>query len=395
MTAGCPIVVEALRLSGNHIRGFRAFTVTAGILSSAVIMAFPNHVHADVVAQLSEAIKAFNRIDLKASVHIEVLKGISDGDLPASEDSILTIKRLDDRALVSRKSKYTRRGSEPIFTQNDLVLYDNGDVLNCQADLDQSLRQRDGITDNLMFMLYSKRIAAVQKIDATSMYNYLNDSGVALWIIGYAPLHAYLDLGNLDVKTADNGAEITSRSKNGVLSLTLSKKYGWLPVSFRLVKAPGDSTVGGLVGDVYGNGIKDVTWTGDLADFKSDGAGHWFPQRMNVSRTTSFFSGRTGVTTTAITLEKLEYNPHLTESDFRTSIVAPVGFPVTVAGATHLPYQWDGKMVIPGAPELPTRSPIVNGSSGPAIRWGLIALNAILVVVVMILLWKKWGAATS
>lgn len=355
-----------------------------------------------VVGALRESLARFDAVDLTASIHVQSVDHLGSNAETVVESTALRVSRQVQRALISMKSKTDRPAQDSWLMQNDFIVYDNDDVLSCQAGIDLSLAQVKGVNDDLGFLLYSARLAGEQRLDRQSVYGNLNDSGAALWIIGYAPLSDYLDgpLGPV-VNVTEDGAEIEAASAFGLLTAKLSKSHGWLPKSFRIEKNREHKTVGGLVGDVYasetGVGVEQrvtsVTWTGKIDSFVSDDAGRWAPKRMTVTRTTNAGKTLIGSIVTTIDLEQVTFNPSLTELDFHTDIVAPLGYPVTVNNATHLPYKWDGTGAAPGVPIDPQR--LIEGVAEPGNgkRILLILANVALVLVLIVLLWRKRGAA--
>jgi len=96
---------------------------------------------------------------------------------------------------------------------------------------------------------------------------------------------------------------------------------------------------------------------------------------------------------TTIELDRVTYDPPLTESDFNTDIVAPVDYRVTVDGASHLPYKWDGMAAVPGIPVQPVREFETIAPSGGDRRMILIAINVALILALVLVLWRKHATA--
>ena len=66
----------------------------------------------------------------------------------------------------------------------------------------------------------------------------------------------------------------------------------------------------------------------------------------------------------------------------------PVGHSVSIDGATHLSYRWDGTKAVPGVPARPERKvEIIAGWGGQRVL--LIAINLGLVLVLIVVLWSK------
>ena len=306
----------------------------------------------DVLRLLREALSRYDSLDLQASARTEFPDG--KGGTAVSTLAI-RVKRLGSRALMSTDDVVDRPGAETSRTREEYLVYENGDVLRCQANLDSSLKQVDG-RNGLAFRLDSKRLAEKQELDRKSVYLGLNDAGAALWIVGYAPLLDYLeDASKIEFVRGENGTEILAVGEYGRLKLTVSSSSGWLPQSFEIVKEPGHKTVGGLVADLYGNSVRSIVWTGKADGFTRDSAGRWAPAKMEVQRRTERKEKPAETDRVTIDLEHVTFDPPLTASDFKIGIVAPVGYPVHLIGAAHLLYKWDGQEVVPGIPDMPAR----------------------------------------
>ncbi len=344
-----------------------------------------------VIRHLRDALIRYDNLDLIASYQIRQLD-VGGNAGPILEDVIVSVKRLGSRALISNKSRLGQPGGDVRPIQMDLVVYGEGDIVTCQAALDTSLRQITGTTDDLGILLYSKWLAGKQRFDRKSVYNNLNDAGAVLWVIGYAPLLDYIEeASEVDIIPTDDGAKLIATSEYGVLTLSLSKAHDWLPKSFQVVKNPEHKTVGGLVGEVFKGEVKSVTWTGEVKDFIADDVGRWAPKSLLVQRRTVRNSGTANILETDITLDQVKYDPPLTEADLTTDIVTPVGFRVTVDGAEHLPYEWDGENAVPRTASL---GEIASGVKNRVwSRGGLIGINLLFLTIVMYLLWKRQATA--
>lgn len=374
------------------------FGVILLLLSSGAIAQQDDRVGREVVSRLFDALARYDKVDLSASIRTRVSIGPGTENGPLVEATLLKVKQFRTRSLISMKSKFESPGTDAAFSQNDFILYDSGDVLSCQASLDSSLRQVDGVTSSLGFLLYSKRLAGKQRLDKRSMFTNLNDAGAALWIVGYAPLRNHIDeASELTITPTDDGAEIHSRSEYGRLSLTLAKSSGWLPRSIQLTKGPEHKTIGGLVRDVYGssgaNPVTSIKWIAEFTDFTRDNDGRYAPKHATVLRQEVSEAGIARSETTTIELDRVIFDPPLTASDFRTEIVAPVDYPVTVNEASHLPFKWDGEAAVPGVPIDPERIVESLAGSGGGKRTLLIALNVALVLVLALLFWRKRAAS--
>jgi len=348
---------------------------------------------AEVLRRVREALSRYDNLDLKATAHIQYPD--DNGGVVVSTLDV-AVKRLGPRSLISTKNVVDRPGSQPWRMQEEFLVYKNGDVLRCQAPLDADLKQVES-RRKLAIGLHSKRLAGTQEYDPNTVYFALNDAGAALWIVGYAPLLDYLDgASRIEITRSGTRTEILAAGEQGRLRLTTSSSSGWLPQLFEIVKEPEHQTIGGPVASVYQNSVRSVVWTGTVEDFTSDSDGRWAPAKMSIQRRTHWKEKSPEAIDTAILLEQVGFDPPLTESDFHFSIVAPVGYPVNVRGASHLPYRWDGQAAVPGVPESPPeraqqvdRKKIEKPGASRRNLPILLMINAVLLVILVLALWRK------
>lgn len=347
----------------------------------------------EIVRQVREALARYENVALQAIVRTH---NEADGGEKAElfhRKSELEVKRLGLLSFISIKSVTNRPEKEPWSMRNDFIVSENGDVLSFQAPIDTSFRQIVSQTKGLGIQLDSARLAGSQKLNRESVWSVLNDAGIALWVIGYAPLIDYINgAPKLTVVPNDTGAEIRGTSDQGRFQLLVSSSNGWLPQSFEIVKEGEHRTVGGIVDKVYEGTVAFDSWTGTVEGFDKLPDGRWAPTRMDVRRRTNFKDKPTKTLDTKIEFERMTYDPPLQQSDFQTDIVVPLGFSVSVAGAEHLPFRWNGKAVVPGLPERsngPNRRGDAFADSGGGVRTLLIVFNVLLVLILFRLLRKK------
>ena len=352
------------------------------LLQSSVYSAESSSPKGEPLILLRESLSNFDHVDLEATVHATLSSS-------TTATQFLRVKRHGSRALISWKEFVDRPGKETWRAQHDACVYGNGDVLQCQVAIDSSLKQVSGPA-NLALVLNSSRLAKSQEVDAKSVYYGLNDASAALWVIGYQSITDMLkNASSVQLVSRDAGAEVRAFGAYGRLKLVLSAANGWLPQSFELIKDPGHETVRGTVADVYKNSVTFVSWTGKVSDFTVDSAGRWAPARMTVERRTEWKDRPSEPDTTTIEFQRVTFDPALTEADFQTDIAAPVGYPVSIRGADHLPYRWDGVAAVPGIPDGAGRVEGYRGRGG-LLQAILICINvALIAIVVFVLIWKK------
>lgn len=296
----------------------------------------------DTIKCVMDALARYNTSDLQAT-------SVFDRQSPGKVLSKLTfeVKRSGTRSLVSIKEVVQRPGQPVWQGQREAILSADGDVSFRQCTLDEALHQIEGADSNLGMTLYSERISGESVAANEKLYNQLNDSGAALWIVGYYPLASYLTDATSTSITADGKTmKIEAQSKYGKLKLVTSQASGWLPTSFEITKVPSDLTVGGTIKSIYQEAINSVSWTGTASEFKQNSAGQLSPTAMTITRTTKWKEKPSEVSSTKIEIKELDFSPKFTAADFQPTIKIPKGYPVVISGMTKQPYQWDGSKIV-------------------------------------------------
>lgn len=349
------------------------------------------------IQRLLESLKKFESIEMSATISATVSMRPSRSQAKTWEQ-ILQVKRDGSRALLSLTSKNPLPSGDRVTYLNESILYENGEVLEAQARLDnKSLEQVEGVNDDLLFGLNSKAIAGTQRIDRSSMYFNLKDAVAACWVIGYWPLHQQISAADkISSHTSDDGKIIIDcESIYGHLQLELSKEHDFLPSAISLTKLPIHMSNGKRVAeiDMVGDGelwpkggVKRIKWQVTVDKFGSSD-GFAFPKVMSVLQNVISQQGPVTSTSTEIQIEKCVFRQSFDDAEWLPRIKSPVGHSVTIRGAEHLPYVWNGEKAVPQATSLGDiaasfQRRVWSGS-------GLIGINLLFLAIVMYLLWKR------
>ncbi|MGH7135395.1 MAG: hypothetical protein ACREHD_06615 [Pirellulales bacterium] len=357
-----------------------------------------------VLSQLREALSRYDSLAFKASSkrRSSGSDGSSNGDTLVEQERAV-LRHLGSRVLYSRSSKYVNpRKESPNFHQCDFVVYDDGDVLQINTRLDSSYNQIPGELGDLSLTLYSQRIAGTQKRDRDSTLRLPIEFATVTWFVGGCRLLEYLDHAEKSSITLhEKGAIVDVQSQLGNMHLSISQRYGWLPTDFEIVKKPEHRSVDRqdkTIADIYAANSIDVEsllWSGEVKEFATDKNGFWFAKDIRLTRLSRFRNRPEGRIEVETEVEELSFSPDLKEEDFHTKLVVPMGYSVTVDGATHLPYRWDGERAVPGVPELPASSKrtdlqdIARGGGDASIQKFLIALNIAVAAIVVLFVYLK------
>ncbi|MBI1248328.1 hypothetical protein GC197_10885 [bacterium] len=308
----------------------------------------------DPVENLRAALVQFRDVELQASVQIDhpAVAGSSHGS-PLTAEQEIEIKRSGTRSMVSIKES-TMRPGHPIWrTQTDFIVQANGDLYQWNAMLDKALQQIHAKGESGLFVTSAQ--LGGNAPDLNRPLDALNDAGAAIWHVGYSPLLDFLD-EKADVKaTIDHGsAKIVSHTEWGDLTIVTSAKSGWLPESFELVKLLKHYTIRGTIKSEGDSKLKSTVWTCKASNFSKDAAGRWSAAKLDLVRTMNWSDGPAERNHVAIDIKSIKFAPKLTDTDFKTSIVLPVGQKVVVAGETNRQffYIWNGTEVVPVDPQL-------------------------------------------
>jgi len=345
----------------------------------------------EVLARVDKSVGEYENIVLAAKV-IDY-DAVNSEATKAVFTTSVELKRTGSRIVLSSKALAERPSKDTWRQQIDQVVGENGEVILFQSKLDDAMKQVEGLHPGLSISVDSEKLSGSQGKDLQSVLYGLNDGGAAVWVVGYASIREMLKSAKpTNVELRDGVAEIRADGANGQIRVLVSEASGWLPQTFEIVKSKHHETVGGLVGVIFENKVTSVVWTGKAGGFRSDSAGRWWPGEIEVVRRTEWIDQPAEVTTTKITINSVEFDVALTDNDFRTSLVFPANFPVTVHGADHLPYKWNGSEPVPGIPDRPPRPNKVYEETTPAKqRIGMVWLGgaSILLFIAIVALLKR------
>ena len=304
----------------------------------------------------------------------------------------------------------TLRGNrDPWRIQNDAMTYSDGSVVGLQAGLNESWKQVEGDDSKQGIVYWSKQVAGTQRVDHASVPIKLGHYQIILWWIGQTPMARYLASGATITESplSDGTVRIVAKGPYGEAILEASPSDGWLPRKFRITKRLDDLCIDGTVRqwlapepqsptvtDVYPPGeeperqpppptVQSITWEGTAEGFTSDDQGRWFARRISVTQTIHYQGRPPAVLTATVDIDSLKFDPKFTADDFRSDLVFPVNAAVTVRGAEHLPFKWDGTKPVPG---IPARQPLAKSSAPPLAAAGqgmsvwLVGVNVLLIL---------------
>jgi len=316
---------------------------------------------ADPVAALRKAMLCYENVEIRATISLDVSSTLklARGAAPVSQrapsTTQLLFRRKAGRALISQKEGSTAPSEIDAFLI-DHVVYENGDVLQAQAMLGPDLSQLEGVNDSLSFILYSKHLAGVQEVDQERALGRVGDASTLYGFVGGTPLAKYLDPpANVSIDSRSSDPTITSSSQHGRLTLTLSSEFGYLPRAFLLRKRGPDVYNGRRVDEIEMRGdnriwprgrVKSIEWEGENVLSRLDN-GMPYIKEVRVRRRSNCAGDAVVTFTTHAKVLAITFSPNLADDALNTSIVAPAGYDVTVAGASHLPYEWDGTKPVP------------------------------------------------
>ena len=204
----------------------------------------------------------------------------------------------------------------------------------------------------------------------------LDQVGLPTGRLGKTDLVAMLAEGTIENAEVKAGvAVIDVRSPQGLLSVEATADDGWFPRSFVLQKNGGDRLVDGdtrmssvrsirdfkkglrsmrggaepaerrgLTAEEKRYVIESLVWTAKASDFDFvDAVGH-VPRTFQVEKESTFAGGF---------VDRRKTQARITDAspadvgDCGFDPAPPIGTRVTVSGARHLPYKWDGAQVVP------------------------------------------------
>lgn len=278
------------------------------------------------------------------------------------------------------------KGDELIYIQRDL-----GSGLQLEAD------------DNFAVTIRGERLAgAGQRAGVGEMVSDLSNLAIILGYLDGEPLARYMnDVSTVEVTNEGELVRINATGKLGSLQAWLDPEFGHLPRRLSLIKKGADLYNGRRVDEIDmrgGNiwppgGVQRIDYAADdIALARSDD----LPYIRHAVLTKKFFCEAGPVVTfeTDATVTEIAFKPDLPDSAFRTEIEVPIGHAVTVEGAAHLPYVWDGNWAAPDVEPVIELKPRPRQGSG----WRqLLVYGNLLAFVCLVgfVLFRRWRAGWS
>jgi hypothetical protein len=374
-----------------------AAAVCLSVVAHGVTLAKERSTDKEVIDRLRQALSRYDNVEFTALA--QTRSSGSDGSSRGETftERHMLFRHAGSRVLSSVKWKFVSPAKElPSYWQSDAIVHESGDVQSLFAPLDSLYQHVQGDSRSTRLILYSERLAGVQQRNRESVLRMPTEFGPVVWNIGGFGLLEHLDsAASLSIKHFQDRALLNLESELGSLELSLSNRYGWLPQAFKLVTKPEHITVGGTLRDVFAEGSIEVlsrVWEGEVKEFATDRRGQWYAKEIRFSRISRHRNHPEGVTAIETRVEDLGFTPVLRDKDFRSDIVVPVGHMVSIDGASHLPYRWDGKKAVPDVPVWWEGNAIGNLSDRPGTRVLLIVFNVLLLLIVSLILLRRHQA---
>ncbi len=260
-----------------------------------------------------------------------------------------------------------------------------------------------------MISLASGRLAGREQ--AESLADVLIEP-VSLVFAGYVGSFSIVEYvgDDADIQVQPDGdlVHVRARSDLGLMQLWLDPDAGFLPRRLHLVKQGTDRTFGDrTVQDLEIRGrserwvsgsVDRLEWSADDIDLQRSGEG-FYMRSVELDKRMFMTSGAVQTTRSAVTIDEITFSPEFDDDDFRPLLKIPVGTGVSIMGASHLPYEWDGEKVVPRSrqrqAEVAVEAARKRGGSvsgGLRLPW-LIGINTALIAAIAAVLWYQRRAA--
>jgi hypothetical protein len=335
------------------LRGCVFRRVSVFLILTTVFVESGNGSDAEVLRWVGNAISRYDNVDLKASVCVTHPQQSSLGQ----ENVDLHVKRWAKRMLLSMKRTYvgSERNCPP--KQLDFIVFGNGDVLDLQTSIDSSSNQITGPDGGLTAILHSKRLGGANVRDAKRTLFTLNEGGVAIWVVGFSPLVEYFDSAS-DVKIdraakdlEESEVAIVASSGLGSLRMIVSKSTGWLPRWYEVVKRGADRYMEKPLAEEVPQ-AEQITWTGNVREWATDEDGNSTPRLVEVVLDCRNKDRTNLIYNTKVHVQSVVFDSPFDEEELKSDIVVPKRFRISISGASHLHYMWDGHSAVSGVPDL-------------------------------------------
>jgi hypothetical protein len=385
---------------GSMMRVFRSAVVVlaCALFADAGQGQTPTKEGAEPLHSLRSALKQYEHVEIRVSARASTSSTKPIVEATAQTPSVVPwgtlsflYRRDPVRLMVSQISS---SGSDEQLThfQTEWILT-NGQMLYVADRLNDRMVQRDD-SRQLMVTTTSPAIAGPEAaVEAAYVMDGLNDYAILLGYLGYFPIAEYVgDSAEIAIDDTGELVHVDSRSSLGHLQLWLDPASGFMPRKLELVKRGADLTSGGRrVDEVDMNsdekiwpsgGVKSLRWTADEITLGRSGDVYYMA-KITLVQDVDSAAGPVVTITTDAEVDSVNFNPSFGDAEFAPRLAIPAGHPVTAAMAEHLPFQWDGKGVVPAADDLDLRLSR-KGDTGGRRRLGiLIVANLVLLAVVV------------
>lgn len=370
-------------------------SIAVSLLVSACSPLFA--VEQPALASLTESLRRLEDVEIQGTTRRHSSSPLMSD--PFLESNRYLLRRSGEQAFLSAVEEFGRAELSMKF-QQDLLLK-NGELVYIQKDLDSELDPV--VDDEFAVTIQGERLSGPeQRADFRKMMAGLNEHAILFGLIDNEPLASYV-ASPAEVQTKNEGSliRIDAKSRFGSLQAWLDPAYGHLPRRLKLTKEGADLSRDRRIDAIHMNGgkiwpaggVRRMEYSADkIVLDRSDGV-PYIKQITLVSKVHSA-AGPVVTTKTDATVTEIAFDPELPDEAFQTEIEIPEGFDVTVEGAMHLPYVWNGTWAVPTVEYVP--NPGLFARVSPGWRRFLLAANLVLFAgLIGFLVFRKWRAAAG
>jgi hypothetical protein len=361
--------------------------VSAAVVAGCLFHVRPVAAQSNAVADLSRSLERIRQGEVRIDATVVVLSTMG---TTSSIDQVRPKTAPETSQIVYRGS-----GSQSFLShlycagstfriQSDYVLREDGELLTIQAPLSANLQQ--DLNDNsISVVLRSPRLTpTTPPSDRGTLMAMIHDRGFPLGFLDGLDVADYFGEPESTPSVMEGSlVRVSAKTDNGEIILLLDPLYGHLPREVRLVKRGRDKTGNRRVDEIEmaGDGsrwpagkVSQLVWRAERIelDRRDDTP---YIRRAVVHADTVSAAGPVVRLTTRAEVTGLDLGVSFRDEQLTSTLKTPEHYRVTIEGAPHLPYEFQGGEVVPrviGAAALAR-----GGDSG--IPYLIIGINVLIV----------------
>lgn len=318
----------------------------------------------DVVSELKKSLTRLDQVEMRASVAETVTSTMAPNvpDDPAQLSTVI-LKRRGQKALLVQHFD-----SQKGYLGDTATLFEDGLLTYVQADVDKNHTTID--TSNMSVTINGEEVAGPNnRQEIQQVFAGLGNGAFVFGSLDVVSLAQYFETASIDPnKTPDGLVHLISKSNFGTVDAWVDPRFGYLPRKIRIEKTGTDLSLNREIRNINMNGdgvrfpkgrVTRLVWIANAIELARSNDIPFMRGLILVHEVHSK-AGPVVTFTIKSQVETVNFDPNFDGTWLKIPINVPLHHTVTVSGAPHLPYEWNGSRAVPRI-----RSPSSGDTRGP------------------------------